>query len=142
MPNKARREVDNQTRLIRKLMDTDNLNKQQIIDQLQIDERTFRRYLTRIMKQDAKLHEQQNKDAVQYRESRFHKALEDAYLINKRIAEDTRMPAMARIDASKTMVTCQAQLAKLAKYGLVFTPQTQAELPNKVVEVEGKEVTI
>ena len=140
MSNKARREVENQTRLIRKLMDIDNLKPEQIIDQLQIDERTFRRYIKRIMNQDAKLHEQLNKDAVKYREAKLHKTLEDAYLINKRIAEDTRMPAMARIDASKTMVLCQIQIAKLTKYGVVFN--VNPELPNKVVEVEGREVTV
>jgi hypothetical protein len=134
MPNKARRDVENQTRLIRKLMDTDNLNKEQVIDKLKIDERTFRRYLKRIMAQDAKLHEQQNKDSVKYREAKFHETLEDGYLIAKKIAEDTKTSARDRLEAIKVMSICQAQLSKLVRYGAIFEPQLPDN--NKVLELE------
>jgi hypothetical protein len=134
----SRAQVEHQKQLIRRLMDIENLKPQQIIDQLQIDERTFRRYRARIEQEDVKLHEKYNLNAVKYRETKFHQTLEDAYLLNKKLAEDPNVSPAARIEASKTMCTCQAQLAKLSREGLTFTPQ----LPNKVVEIEGKEVTV
>jgi hypothetical protein len=139
MPNKARKEVERDKLLIRKLMDVDNLKPDVIIHQLQITPRTFSRYLKRIQKEDVKLHEQQNKDSVRYREAKFHKTLEDGYLIAKRISEDRDVSPRDRLEAIKVMATCQAQMAKLSKYGLTFQPA----LPDqKVMAIEARESTV
>lgn len=135
MPKATREEVERETALITKLIDVDNLTDHQIIQQLQISEATFYRYKQRIKKKVAAIWEKENKSAVKYREAKFAKTLEDCYLLNKKIAENTNMPPMARIEASKTMVTCQAQLAKLSRDGPVFNPS----LP---VSVNAKEITV
>ena len=134
MPKNSHKQVEKEKQLIRRLMDIENLKPQQIIEQLQIDESTYYRYLKKIQIEDAKLHEKVNRKAVAYREAKFHKTLEDAYLINKKIAEDPNISAQARIEASKTMCVCQGQLAKLVRDGLDFTPS----LPNKVIPIESK----
>src|SRR6185503_4176306 len=118
MPNKARKEVQREKLLIRKLMDIDNLRDDQIIQQLQISVPTFYRYKKKLQKEDAKLHEQQNKDSVKYREAKFHKTLEDGYLLAKRMSEDPNISANSRLEAIKVMCTCQAQMAKLSREGL------------------------
>ncbi len=120
-------------------MDVDNLKPDLIIHQLQITPRTFSRYLKRIQKEDVKLHEQQNKDSVKYREAKFHKTLEDGYLIAKRISEDRDVSPRDRLEAIKVMATCQAQMAKLSKYGLVFQPALPQD---KVVQIEARESTV
>jgi len=137
MPNKARKEVERDKLLIRKLMDIDNLKPDAIIQQLQITPRTFSRYIRRIQKEDAKLHEQQNKNTVKYREAKFHKTLEDGYLISKKIAEDQRTSARDRLEAIKVMATCQAQMAKLSREGLTFQPALPQD--NKVITIEPRE---
>ena len=138
MANKPKREVDREKQLIRKLMDVDNLKDDAIIQQLQINPRTFYRYKKKLQKEDAKFHEQQNKDSVKFREAKFHKTLEDGYLISKRIAEDSKTSARDRLEAIKVMATCQAQMSKLARYGAVFKP----ELPGEVLELEQRESNI
>jgi len=139
MPNKARKEVQREKLLIRKLMDIDNLRDDQIIQQLQISVPTFYRYKKKLQKEDAKLHEQQNKDSVKYREAKFHKTLEDGYLLAKRMSEDPNISANSRLEAIKVMCTCQAQMAKLSREGLTFTPAIPS---NKVLELEARESTV
>ena len=138
MANKPRKEVDREKQLIRKLMDVDNLKDDAIIQQLQINPRTFYRYKKKLQKEDAKFHEQQNKDSVKFREAKFHKTLEDGYLISKKIAEDNKTSPRDRLEAVKVMATCQAQLAKLTRDGLVFQPA----LPDKMITIEPKESTV
>jgi len=137
MANKPRREVDREKQLIRKLMDVDNLKDDAIIQQLQINPRTFYRYKKKLQKEDARLHEKQNKDSVKFREAKFHKTLEDGYLISKKIAEDPKTSARDRLEAIKVMATCQAQLAKLTREGLTFQPS----LP-EVNIIERRESTV
>ena len=138
MPKQSQQEVESQTRLIRRLIDKEDLTKDQIIEQLQISERTFYYYNKRIRKQDVKQWDKENKDSINYRKVKFFQSLENCYKINKRIAESERYSPHDRIEASKVMVTAQAQLAKLAKDGPTFNPQ----LPNKVITVESKEITV
>jgi len=140
MANKPQKDVDREKQLIRKLMDVDNLKDDEIIQQLKISVPTFYRYKKKLQKEDAKFHERQNKDSVKFREAKFHKTLEDGYLISKRIAEDNKTSARDRLEAIKVMATCQAQLAKLTKDGLVFQPA----LPDrdKVISIEARESTI
>lgn len=138
MPKQSQQEVESQTRLIRRLIDKDDLDKDQIIEQLQISERTWYYYMNRIRKQDVKQWEKENKDSINYRKVKFFRSLENCYRINKKIAESERYNPHDRIEASKVMVTAQAQMAKLAKDGPVFTPS----LPNKVIKVEGTEITV
>ena len=137
MPNKARKDVDRDKQIIRKLMDIDNLKDDAIIQQLQISVPTFYRYKKKLQKEDAKLHEKQNKDSVKFREAKFHKTLEDGYLISKKIAEDQRTSARDRLEAIKVMATCQAQMAKLSREGLTFQPALPQD--NKVITIEPRE---
>ena len=137
MPNKARKEVDREKQLIRKFMDVDNLKDDAIIQQLQINPRTFYRYKKKLQIEDAKLHEKQNKDSVKFREAKFHKTLEDGYLISKRISEDRSLSPTARLEAVKVMCTCQAQMAKLSREGLTFQPALPQD--NKVITIEPRE---
>jgi len=138
MANKPRKEVQREKLLIRKLMDVDNLKDDEIIQQLQIEPRTFRRYKARIEKEDATLHEKYNKNSIKYREAKFHKTLEDGYLIAKKISEDRSLSPTARLEAIKVMCTCQAQMAKLNREGLTFQPA----LPVEVIPIETTESTI
>ena len=140
MPNKARKEVQREKLLIRKLMDVDNLKDDEIIQQLQISVPTFYRYKKKLQIEDVKLHEKQNKDSVKYREAKFHKTLEDGYLISKRISEDRNTSARDRLEAIKVMCTCQAQMAKLNREGLSFQPALPSD--NKVIPVETTESTV
>ena len=137
MPNKARKDVQREKQLIRKLMDIDNLKDDAIIQQLQISVPTFYRYKRRIQKEDARLHEKNNRDSVKFREAKFHKTLEDGYLISKKIAEDQRTSARDRLEAIKVMATCQAQMAKLSREGLTFQPALPQD--NKVITIEPRE---
>jgi len=137
MPNKAKKDVEREKQLIRKLMDIDNLKDDAIIQQLQISVPTFYRYKKKLQKEDARLHEKQNKDSVKFREAKFHKTLEDGYLISKKIAEDPKTSARDRLEAIKVMATCQAQLAKLTREGLTFQPS----LP-EVNIIERRESTV
>jgi len=137
MPNKAKKDIQRDKLLIRKLMDVDNLKDDEIIQQLKISVPTFYRYKKKLQKEDAKLHEQQNKDSVKFREAKLHKTLEDGYLISKRIAEDNKTSARDRLEAIKVMATCQAQMAKLTKEGITFQPA----LP-EVNIIESKESTV
>jgi len=139
MPNKAKKDVEREKQLIRKLMDIDNLKDDAIIQQLQISVPTFYRYKKKLQKEDARLHEKQNKDSVKFREAKFHKTLEDGYLISKKIAEDDRTSARDRLEAIKVMATCQAQMAKLSRYGLIFQPALPSD---KVITIEPKESTV
>jgi len=139
MANKPRKDVNRDKLLIRKLMDVDNLKDDAIIQQLQISVPTFYRYKKRIQREDARLHEKQNKDSVKFREAKLHKTLEDGYLIAKAMSEDKHTPPNSRLEAIKVMCTCQAQMAKLSRYGLVFQPALPAD---KVITIEPKESTV
>ena len=139
MPNKARKEVQREKLLIRKLMDVDNLKDDEIIQQLQISVPTFYRYKKKLQMEDVKFHEKQNKDSVKFREAKFHKTLEDGYLISKRISEDRNTSARDRLEAIKVMCTCQAQMAKLNREGLSFQPSLPSD---KVIPIETTESTV
>jgi len=137
MANKPREQIQREINLIRRLQDKEGMNDEQIIEQLQIEERTYRRYKHRIMKECAKIWEKENKDAVMYRFAKLHKTLEDCYNINLRIVNDHNSSFRDKQESSKIMVTCQAQLVRLSRDGPVFNPALPA--PNKVLEIEGKE---
>jgi len=49
------------------------------------------------------------------------------------------MPPNSRLEAIKVMCTCQAQMAKLSREGLTFTPALPS---NKVLELEARESTV
>ncbi len=119
MANKPREQIQRELSLISRLQDT-GLNDEQIINQLQLEPRTYRRYKQRIMKEYAKVWEKENKEAALYRYAKFHKTLEDCYNINLKIVNDPNCSNRDKQESSKIMVTCQAQLAKLARDGPIF----------------------
>ncbi len=140
MPRVSKEQIRREMEVIRKLINVDNLRDYEIIEQLKIDERTFYRYKKRIENYEYKLWYQTNKDTVEYREAKFHKTLEDGYLLAKKIAEDPKVSALSRLEATKTMCILQAQLAKFAKDGTILYSHSQ--LPEKVVPIDSKEVTV
>jgi len=137
MPNKAREQVQREINLIIRLQG-EGLKKEQIIDQLQISERTYKRYKRRIIAQVVKSWKQENKDIADYRLAQFEQSLEDCYNSNLKIVINTNSSARDIQESSKIMVTCRAQLAKLARDGPVFQPV----LPREVVPIETAESTI
>ena len=137
MANKPREQVQREINLIRGLQDK-GLDDDQIINELKIEARTYRRYKQRIMKDIAKIWEKENKDAALFRYAKFHKTLEDCYNINLKIVNNPNASFRDKQESSKIMVTCQAQLAKLARDGPIFTPA----LPNKVIPIEGQEARV
>jgi len=137
MANKPREQVQRELNLIRGLQDK-GLSDDKIVDQLQIDARTYRRYKQRIMKEYAKVWEKENKDAALFRYAKFHQTLEDCYNTNLKIVNSSNASFRDIQESSKIMVTCQAQLAKLARDGPIFQPS----LPNKVITIEGQEARV
>jgi len=141
MPRNSKEQVQREMEIIWKLLNQDNLKDHQIINQLQIDERTFYRYKARIRKHEMQVWAKQNRDIAEYDLGKFRQTLEDCYLINKRIAEDTSQSARDRTEATKAMVVYQAQIAKLSRDGPIKILYPSKPLPNKV-EGNEKEITI
>ena len=137
MANKPREQLQRELNLIRSLQNN-GLNDEQIINTLKIEPRTYRRHKARIIKEFTKIWEKENKDAAMYRFAKHQKTLEDCYNINLQIVNNDKASFRDKQESSKIMVVCSAQLARLARDGPVFEPA----LPNKVIEIEGRESTI
>jgi len=135
MANKPREQIQRELDLIKGFQEK-GFKDGEIIHQLQIEPRTYRRYKARIIKDFMKVWEQENKDSARIRYAQFSKTLEDCYNINLKIVNDPSSSNKDKQESSKIMVICKSQLARLSKDGPVFQPQ----LP--VVEVDAKEITI
>ena len=130
MANKPRDEVRRQMALISKFMyGKDNLSDEEIIDQLRINDRTFRRYKARIEKEYSKVWEKESIDRARYAYAKFNRTLEYCYRETKKIIDNPNSKPLERIEAIKTLDVLASQIATLAKDGPVFKPQ----LPDKVI---------
>jgi len=137
MPNKAREQVQREINLIIKLQ-SEGKSKDEIIKELNICDRTYKRYKRKIMLQVIKDHKP-DPNSVKFREADFIKTLEDAYIMFLKMATDSKIQHSVRLEAVKAMCTVKAQLAKLSRDGPVFEPQLPS---SKVVEVEVREINV
>ena len=140
MANKPRDQVRREMDIIYNLMyGKPNLSDEEIIEQLQINERTFRRYKNRIEAQYSKVWEKESQDRARYAYAKFNRTLEYCYRETKKIIDDGRTKPSEKIEAIKTLDVLASQIAKLGKDGPIFTPQLPS---NKVIPIDSKEITV
>ena len=137
MANKPRSEVRRQMELISKfIFGKDNLSDEEIIYQLQIPERTYRRYKSRIEKELTKQWEKQSQDRAGFAHARLSMRLEYCARETKKIIDDPSSRPTDKIEAIKTLDILEAQIATLSREG----PTTvRPQLPNKVVKINSTE---
>ena len=138
MTNKSKDNVHRELELIRKLMDEDNLSDYQIIEQLQINRRTFYRYKKKLRVIYEKEWAKNNTANTLYSYGKFYDSLEYGYREAKKIVDNPNSKPLERIEAIKTMCSAKQQIAQLDRKGPIFQPQ----LPNKVLEIASKEITV
>ena len=138
MANKSRDNIQRDLELIRKLIDEDNLSDYQVMQKLQIPERTFYRYKKKLRVIYEKNWEKTHSDNTLYAYHKFHDSLEECVRGCREIIKDPRTSAHDKIEAYKTMCSARQQLSKLDSQGPIFQPQ----LPNKVIPVNSKEITV
>jgi len=138
LANKSRKDVQRELELIRKLMDEDNLSDYEIMKQQQIPERTFYRYKKKLKTIYERNWQKTHNNNTQYAYHKFHDSLEDCVRGCKKLIDDPKTSAHDKIEAYKTMCSARQQLAQLEKKGPIFQPQ----LPNKVIPVDSKEITV
>lgn len=137
MANKPRDQVRREQEIIRSLIYDQNLSDVQIIEQLQIPERTLYNYKKRIKKNLIKSWEQEDNDRAQYTYANFNRTLEYCYRETKKIIDNPNTSAHDRVEAIKTLAVLASQIARLAKDGPVFTPQLPV-----IVQENAQEVTV
>jgi hypothetical protein len=139
MANKSRDNVRRELEIIRKLMDEDNLTDRQIIDQLQINERTFFRYKKKLRTIYEKEWSKSDTKNTLYSYYRFKDSLEYAYREAKKIVDSGNSRPMEKLSALETMCSAREQLAELDKDG----PSSKIQIPNKVLIVnDPKEIRV
>ena len=136
MANKPRSQVKHEMEIIEELMyGKPNLSDKEIINQLQINDRTFRRYRNRIEEKNVKIWEKEAQDRSRRAHARLNMKLEYLARETKKIIDDNHNKPSERIEAIKTLDILEAQIATLAREGPVF----RAQLPNKVVKIDSTE---
>ncbi len=143
MANKPRAQVRREMDIIQDLMyGKDNLSDEEIIDQLQINDRTFRRYKKRIELQYAKVWEKEGTDRARYTYAKFNRTLEYCYRETKKIIDNPNSKPLERVEAIKTLDVLAGQIAELGRDGPIFKPQLPQIKGTLIEDVSTEEKTV
>ena len=93
--------VNLQIREVKRMLE-DNKTDSQIMETLQIPNRTYYRYKSKIIDQDKEEWAEVVKESLESRALKIKHTLEWSYALNKKIAEDQTARAKDRIEASKS----------------------------------------
>ena len=119
-------------------MDEDGLSDYEIIQQLQINERTFYRYKKKLRIVYEKEWSKRNTANTLYSYYKFRDSLELAYREAHKIVKNPHSKPLEKLQALETMCSAREQLAELDKKGPTFKPQTI-----KVLQVnDSKEISV
>lgn len=113
--------VNLQVRQVKRMLE-DNKTDSQIMETLQIPQRTYYRYKGKIMDQDKEEWAQVVKESLESRALKIKQTLEWCYALNKKIAEDESVRPQDRIEASRVMVENQVNIWHLLKRGPSLSP--------------------
>ena len=123
MSNKSRNLIAAETNLIRKYLDQRlELGKshEDIMQELQISQATYYRYVKRIMEQDAQAWDKQYLDSAKYRAVQLLTDLQNYRNLCLKIAMDEKERSTDRIEAYKTAAEASANIFKLVQDGPIF----------------------
>ena len=112
-------ELNDTLRRMRQLI-TEGYNNVEIQDTLQLDERTFYRYMNRIHKMDQAIFEEQGKDAVATQIQAFNDRLLRGYRWLVAITENEKMHPRIRMEAQRGALDVAWALIKLKLEGPRF----------------------
>ena len=133
MSNKSRNLIAAETNLIRKYLDQRlELGKshEDIMQELQISQATYYRYVKRIMEQDAQAWEKQYLDSAKYRAVQLLTDLQNCRNLCLKVAMDDKEHSRDRIEAYKTAAEASANIYKLVAEGPTFRVTVkQSKLP-------------
>lgn len=120
---KSRSLVEAECSLIRKFMEQNlELGKshRDIMNELQISQATYYRYVRKIMDQDAKIWDKVHMDSAKYRAQRLVDSLLNCVNLCKSIMNNPNEKAYDRIEASKTLCIAETNIFKIVNEGPVF----------------------
>ena len=120
---KSRSLVEAECSLIRKFMEQNlesGKSHRDIMQELQISQATYYRYVRKIMEQDAKIWDKVHMDSAKYRAQRLVDSLLNCVNLCKSIMNNPNEKAYDRIEASKTLCIAEAQIFKLVESGPIF----------------------